>query len=45
MDIDTDKIRKGMIDNPRGKAKSVVLMDEGLAESDRFFAKLFGKAL
>jgi hypothetical protein len=36
--------RKGMIENPRGRAKSVVLSDEGLAESERLFAKMFGKA-
>ena len=33
--------RKGMIDNPVGKAKSVVLTDEGLSESRRLFKKLF----
>ena len=33
--------QKGMIDNPVGKAKSVVLTDEGLAESRRLFKKLF----
>ena len=33
--------RKGMIDNPVGKAKSVVLTDEGLSESKRLFRKLF----
>jgi hypothetical protein len=33
--------RKGMIDNPIGKAKSVVLTDEGLSESERLFRKLF----
>jgi hypothetical protein len=33
--------RKGMIDNPVGKAKSVVLTDEGLSESERLFRKLF----
>ena len=32
---------KGMIDNPVGKAKSVVLTDQGLAESARLFRKLF----
>jgi hypothetical protein len=31
---------KGMIDNPVGKAKSVVLTDEGLSESERLFRKL-----
>lgn len=35
--------RKGMIYDPVGKAKSVVLTDEGLAESERLFRKLFGK--
>jgi hypothetical protein len=34
---------KGMIGDPVGKVKSVVLTDEGLAESDRLFDKLFGK--
>ena len=34
---------KGMIENPRGKAKSVALTDEGLQESGRLFSKLFGK--
>jgi hypothetical protein len=33
--------RKGMIDNPVGRAKSVVLTDEGLSESKRLFKKLF----
>ena len=33
--------RKGMISDPVGKAKSVVLTDEGLAESERLFRKLF----
>jgi Domain of unknown function (DUF6429) len=36
--------RKGMIDNPVGKAKSVVLTDEGLAESERLFRKLFERS-
>jgi hypothetical protein len=38
--------RKGMIDNPVSKAKSVVLTDdnEGLAESERLFRKLFERA-
>ena len=35
--------RKGMICDPVGKAKSVVLTDEGLAESERLFRKLFGR--
>jgi len=34
--------RKGMIGDPIGKVKSVVLTDEGLAESERLFGKLFG---
>ena len=36
--------RKGMIENPVGKAKSVVLTDEGLAESERLFRKLFERS-
>ena len=33
-----------MIGDPKSKAKSVWLTEEGLAESERLFAKLFGKA-
>jgi uncharacterized protein DUF6429 len=36
--------RKGMIDNPVGRAKSVVLTDEGLVESERLFRKLFERS-
>jgi hypothetical protein len=36
--------RKGMIDNPVGKAKSVMLTDEGLAESVRLFRNLFERS-
>ncbi len=36
--------RKGMIDNPVGKAKSVVLTDKGLAASERLFRKLFERS-
>lgn len=35
--------RKGLIENPVGKTKSVVLTDQGLAESERLFKKLFEK--
>jgi hypothetical protein len=35
--------RKGLIHDPVGKVKSVVLTDEGLAESERLFTKLFAK--
>jgi len=35
--------RKGMIGDPVGKARSVVLTDEGLAESKRLFDQLFSK--
>ncbi len=35
--------RKGLIHDPVGKAKSVVLTDVGLAESERLFRKLFAK--
>ena len=34
----------GMIDNPRSKTKCVRLTEAGLAESERLFTKLFGKA-
>jgi uncharacterized protein DUF6429/uncharacterized protein DUF2442 len=34
---------KGYILDPRGKAKSVVLTEEGLARSRRLFGDLFGK--
>ncbi len=33
---------KGYIGNPVGKAKSVVLTDEGIARSERLFRELFG---
>ncbi len=36
--------RKGMICNPVGKAKSVVLTDAGLTASERLFRKLFAKS-
>ena len=36
--------RKGLIGNPVGKAKSVVLTDEGLRRSEALVAHLFGKA-
>jgi Domain of unknown function (DUF6429) len=35
---------KGMIGDPKSKAKSVWFTEEGLAESERLFKKLFGKA-
>ena len=34
---------KGFISNPVGKAKSVMLTDEGLEESKQLFLKLFVK--
>jgi len=34
---------RGLISNPVGKAKSVVLTEEGLRESERLFKKLFTK--
>ena len=33
--------QRGMIDNPVGKSKSVVLTDDGLSESERLFRKPF----
>ena len=35
--------RKGMIHDPVSKAKSVMLTDAGLTESERLFGKLFAK--
>ena len=35
---------KGLIDDPVGKAKSLVLTAEGLAQSERRFGALFVKA-
>ena len=34
---------QGFISNPVGKAKSVLLTDKGLQESERLFSKLFVK--
>lgn len=34
---------KGMIDNPRNKAKSVVLTDAGLRRSEELFEAMFSK--
>jgi hypothetical protein len=35
--------RKGLIANPVGRAKSVILTDEGLQRSEELLAALFGK--
>jgi hypothetical protein len=35
--------QKGYIFDPRGKAKSVVLTEEGLLRAERLFSELFGK--
>tara|TARA_R110000737_G_scaffold351999_1_gene396111 strand:- start:147 stop:377 length:231 start_codon:yes stop_codon:yes gene_type:complete len=37
--------KKGLICDPVGKAKSVVLTDEGLKQSEELFIKLFTKKL
>ena len=34
--------KKGLISNPVGRAKSVVLTDEGLDKGERLFRDLFG---
>lgn len=34
---------KGYISNPVSKAKSVVLIDEGIARSEKLFREMFGK--
>jgi len=36
--------KKGYISNPVGKAKSVVITEEGLLESERLFNLLFGNS-
>lgn len=36
--------RKGMIGDPKSKAKSVVLTDEGRAKAEDYFHELFGKS-
>ena len=36
---------KGLIQNPVGKAKSVVFTDKGLKESERLLRQLFAKKL
>lgn len=35
--------QKGLISDPASKAKSVMLTDEGLRESERLFRKLFAR--
>jgi len=35
---------KGMIGDPKSKGKSVWFTEEGTAESERLFGKLFGKS-
>jgi len=35
--------QKGYISNPKGKAKSVALSEEGLKRSEELFERLFGK--
>lgn len=34
---------RGLIFNPKGKARSVVLTEEGVKESERLFWKIFAK--
>lgn len=36
--------RKGMIDNPASRAKSVVLSDEGMKRSEALYRELFTRA-
>ena len=36
---------KGMIHNPVGKTKSVLLTEEGIAESERLFREMFAKTI
>jgi hypothetical protein len=40
----TDRLHeKGYIEDPRGKAKSVVFTEEGLERAERLLEQLFGK--
>lgn len=41
-DVMSSLHEKGLISDPVGKTKSVVLTESGLAESERLFAQLFG---
>ena len=34
---------KGLIENPAGRAKSLLLTDEGLAQAEALLAEMFGK--
>ena len=36
---------KGMIHNPVGKTKSVLLTEEGIVESERLFREMFAKTI
>ncbi|MDP5218779.1 DUF6429 family protein [Ruegeria sp. 2205SS24-7] len=36
--------RRGLILDPKGKAKSVVLTEDGLRQSEALFARLFARA-
>jgi len=41
----TDRLYdKGMIENPAGRAKSLVLTDEGLAKAEAVLAEIFAKS-
>ena len=42
-DVTNQLHEKGLIDNPIGKAKSVVLTEEGLKQAELLFEKLFTK--
>lgn len=41
----TDRLyEKGLIENPAGRAKSLVLTDEGLAKAEAVLARIFAKS-
>ncbi len=42
-DITNRLYEKGLISDPAGKAKSLVLTEQGLEQSEQFFKKLFEK--
>ena len=40
-----NRLHKGMIHNPVGKAQSILLTEEGITESERVFREMFAKTI
>ena len=40
-----NRLHKGMIHNPVGKAQSILLTEEGITESERVFRETFAKTI